>query len=132
MLRGEPAAEQCVVMNNVGFLNSTSYATLPTWQAASTQDANSVVTAPVFNSTTDLHLIPGSNVLLNNLGTPIAAVTTKVADLPTPLQFQVPRVHGTRLRQTAISAADAVVALAAQKADGSWLVATLTARAAAK
>lgn len=63
---------------------------------------------------------------------PIAAVTTKVADLPTPLQFQVPRVHGTRLRQTAIIAADAVVALAAQKADGSWLVATLTARAAAK
>ncbi|MBL8002702.1 MAG: hypothetical protein JNL05_12150, partial [Flavobacteriales bacterium] len=64
--------------NNVGFLNSTSYATLPTWQAASTQDANSVVTAPVFNSTTDLHLIPGSNVLLNNLGTPIAAVTTDI------------------------------------------------------
>lgn len=57
--------------NNAGYFNSTSYASLAAWQAASSQDANSVATAPVFTSTTDLHLVTGLSVALNDLGTPI-------------------------------------------------------------
>ena len=54
----------------------TNYATLALWAAAVADDANSVEIAPVFVSASDLHLIPASNVSLDNLGTPIAAVTT--------------------------------------------------------
>lgn len=54
----------------------TNYATLALWAAAVADDANSVEITPVFVSATDLHLIPASNVSLDNLGTPIAAVTT--------------------------------------------------------
>jgi hypothetical protein len=52
------------------------------------QNANSTVIAPVFVSNSDLHLIPASNVTLNNLGTSLATVTDDidgdVRDVSTP------------------------------------------------
>jgi hypothetical protein len=64
--------------NNLARLNSTNYTTLAAWQAASSKDANSTTIAPVFVSSTDLHLIPTSNISLNNLGTPIPGITTDI------------------------------------------------------
>jgi trimeric autotransporter adhesin len=40
----------------IGRGNTTNYATLANWQAAMTQDANSISVNPVFNSLTDLHV----------------------------------------------------------------------------
>ncbi|MBL7773676.1 MAG: fibronectin type III domain-containing protein [Chitinophagaceae bacterium] len=62
--------------NNTGRFNATNYTTLAAWQTASAQDANSIETAPVFLSNTDLHLDLALNAGIDNLGTPIAAVTT--------------------------------------------------------
>ena len=62
---------------DIGFLTSNRV-TLANWQTATGQDANSVNIAPVFVSSTDLHLVPASNLALNDLGTPIAAVTTDI------------------------------------------------------
>lgn len=39
------------------------------------QNANSVNLLPVFTSASDLHLVPASNTLLNDLGTPVAVTT---------------------------------------------------------
>jgi|GEM_PF-1594490 len=39
------------------------------------QNANSVNISPVFTSASDLHLVPASNTLLNDLGTPVAMTT---------------------------------------------------------
>ncbi len=64
--------------NNVGRFNATNYATLAAWQAATSQDANSVSIAPVFTSDTDLHLPAASNISLFDLGTPIGGVTTDI------------------------------------------------------
>ena len=61
----------------VGF-QTAAQATLANWQAATTQDANSIAIAPVFVSATDLHLDIANNGLLNNLGTPIAGITTDI------------------------------------------------------
>ncbi len=41
-------------------------------------NANSKNIQPVFTSATDLHLVPLSNITLNNLGTPIAGITTDI------------------------------------------------------
>ncbi|HNP55085.1 MAG TPA: hypothetical protein PKK69_10705, partial [Ferruginibacter sp.] len=41
----------------IGFMLTTSYATLANWQSATGQDANSVNIIPNFTSTTDLHLL---------------------------------------------------------------------------
>ncbi|MBK9105940.1 MAG: hypothetical protein IPL92_15550 [Saprospiraceae bacterium] len=46
--------------NNVGRLNSLNYATLALWQAASSVDANSLESDPVFNSSTNLIPFTGS------------------------------------------------------------------------
>jgi hypothetical protein len=44
-------------------------------QAGFGGNANSVVTLPVFVSTTDLHLVAGSNAAVDNKGTPVAVTT---------------------------------------------------------
>ncbi|HMS99282.1 MAG TPA: BNR-repeat neuraminidase N-terminal domain-containing protein [Saprospiraceae bacterium] len=59
-----------------GQILTTGSTLLSDWQTATTKDANSVSINPVFTSATDLHLIPESNITLNNLGTPVALVTT--------------------------------------------------------
>ncbi|MGI4875453.1 MAG: T9SS type A sorting domain-containing protein [Janthinobacterium lividum] len=53
------------------------YATLALWQAATGQEANSVSVDPQFTQTTTVpyNLTPG-NIALNNVGTPLAGVTT--------------------------------------------------------
>lgn len=61
---------------NVGFIGGSARPTLADWQAATTQDANSVAVDPLFVSPTNLHLQAGSPVL--NLGTPIATVTDDI------------------------------------------------------
>jgi hypothetical protein len=55
-------------------------ATLAAWRTTYTpnQDANSMTVAPVFVSPTDLHLVPASNALLNDLGTTVPGVTTDI------------------------------------------------------
>jgi hypothetical protein len=61
--------------NIIGKIGGTNYTTLAAYKTASSSEANSVNIDAVFTSTTDLHLIPNSNVALNNLGTPIAVTT---------------------------------------------------------
>jgi hypothetical protein len=67
-------------MNFVGLLSTTvaatDYASLATWQAAASADANSISIAPVFTSATNLHLVPASNLTLDNKGIAIAGITT--------------------------------------------------------
>lgn len=62
----------------IGQIAATGSANLAAWQTATGKDANSVSITPVFTTSTDLHLIPLSNISLNNLGTPIASVTTDI------------------------------------------------------
>jgi hypothetical protein len=66
------------VTNNIGRFNAVNHTTLAAWQTATGQEANTINVEPVFVSTTDLHLVPASNFLLDNFGTPIAAVTTDI------------------------------------------------------
>ncbi|GEP52266.1 hypothetical protein FNO01nite_29380 [Flavobacterium noncentrifugens] len=61
----------------VGFLGSDR-ASLANWKTATGKDANSVYILPVFTSATDLHLPAASNTTLDNLGTPLAAITTDI------------------------------------------------------
>ena len=59
--------------NNAG----TSYATLADWTLATGKDSHSVEVAPVFVAPTDLHLVAGSNPIIQTTpGTPIASVAT--------------------------------------------------------
>ncbi|MGV3697849.1 T9SS type A sorting domain-containing protein [Flavobacterium sp.] len=61
--------------NNAG----TSYATLADWTAATSRDSNSIEVAPVFVAPNDLHLLAGSNPVIEATpGTPIASVTTDI------------------------------------------------------
>ncbi|MEO7482114.1 MAG: T9SS type A sorting domain-containing protein [Ferruginibacter sp.] len=64
----------------IGQIAATGQATLAGWQTATGQDANSVNIQPYFVSTTDLHLDPlnAGNLPLDNLGTPIAGITTDI------------------------------------------------------
>jgi hypothetical protein len=62
---------------NLGFIGSDR-ADLVAVQAGFGGNTNSKNVAPVFTSVTDLHLVPASNVYLDNLGTPIAAVTVDI------------------------------------------------------
>ena len=62
---------------NLGFIGSNR-ATLANIQAGFGGNLNSVSINPVFTSATDLHLVPASNQLLNDLGTPIAGITTDI------------------------------------------------------
>jgi hypothetical protein len=59
---------------NIGSIGTTFYNTLATWQAASGKDANSRDFDPGFASPTDLHISTSS--AIDNLGTPVAGVTT--------------------------------------------------------
>ncbi len=61
-----------------GQIAATGSTDLTAWQTATGKDANSVSILPVFTSPTDLHLIPASNLTLDNLGTPIASVTVDI------------------------------------------------------
>jgi len=65
-------------LNVLGIYGGTDRATLANWQAATSQDAHSVNTPAVFTSGTDLHLVPASNPTLDNLGTPVAGITTDI------------------------------------------------------
>ncbi len=62
---------------NLGFIGSAR-ATLANIQAGFGGNLNSVSINPVFTSSTDLHLVPASNSSLNDLGTPIAGITTDI------------------------------------------------------
>ncbi|MFN8299201.1 MAG: PKD domain-containing protein, partial [Chitinophagales bacterium] len=64
--------------NYIGRIAGNSHATLAAWQTAAAGDANSKNIMPNFASTTDLHLVPGLNISLNNLGTSIAGTTTDI------------------------------------------------------
>jgi hypothetical protein len=63
-------------LNFVGLVGATDYATLGDWRTGTSQDANSVSINPVFVSAINLHLVPASNGLLDNKGTPITGITT--------------------------------------------------------
>ena len=56
----------------------TRYASLADWQAGTTQDSHSISIIPAFVSTSDLHIVPDSNIALDNLGLPIADVGTDI------------------------------------------------------
>ncbi|MEZ5425308.1 MAG: Calx-beta domain-containing protein [Pyrinomonadaceae bacterium] len=66
---------------NVGFLTSAQ-ATLPEWQAATMQDANSLAVDPVFVSATDLHIQMGSPMI--GAGVAIPAITDDFDGDPRP------------------------------------------------
>ncbi len=72
----------------VGGSGGTFYTTLATWQAAVTQDVNSLNILPNFLSATNLHLVATSNCGLDGAGTPIAGITTdydaQTRDVTTP------------------------------------------------
>lgn len=62
------------IAQNVGFLTS-GRATLANWQAATSQDARSISVAPVFVSSTDLHLTT-ANCGIDGRGVPVAGITS--------------------------------------------------------
>lgn len=62
----------------VGGSGGTFHLALADWQTAVTQDANSLAVSPNFSSASDLHLVPETNVALNNFGTPIVGVTLDI------------------------------------------------------
>jgi hypothetical protein len=63
------------ILGNIGGVDQT---TMGAFTTAFGGNANSVNIAPVFTSTTDLHLPPASNATLDNLGQFIATVTTDI------------------------------------------------------
>lgn len=62
----------------IGQIGTSGQTTLAAWQAASTQDANSLNVAPVFVSNTDLHLQPTGNDAWMNQGLYISAAGTDI------------------------------------------------------
>ncbi|MEI6765541.1 MAG: GEVED domain-containing protein [Bacteroidota bacterium] len=67
------------VQGVLGYFAAADQTSLGAWQAATSQDAQSISADPAFTSLTDLHTF--SN-LINNLGTPIGAVTTDIDGQP--------------------------------------------------
>ena len=63
---------------NVGFIGGSAKATLASWQAATGQDASSIAANPQFVSTTDLHIASPGFSPVENVGTPLAAVTVDI------------------------------------------------------
>lgn len=61
----------------VGYLSSDR-TTLANWQSATGKDGSSQSIAPVFISSTDLHMDPGANATLDNLGVAISGITTDI------------------------------------------------------
>ncbi len=78
-----PTANTQMAHGGIG-TSSTTYTavnTLADWKTSFTpnQDANSTGSIePVFVSATDLHLVPGANALIDNLGTPITGVNLDI------------------------------------------------------
>jgi trimeric autotransporter adhesin len=72
------------------YIGTTNTVTSPTdritfadWKTATSQDANSVSTNPIFNSTTDLHLQQNNgNYSLDNKGIPITTINNDVENFP--------------------------------------------------
>ncbi|MFN8299023.1 MAG: PKD domain-containing protein [Chitinophagales bacterium] len=64
--------------NYIGRIGSNNYATLAAFQTASGGDANSKNIMPNFVSSTNLHMVAGLNISLNNLGTTIGGITTDI------------------------------------------------------
>ncbi|MFN8246396.1 MAG: GEVED domain-containing protein [Ferruginibacter sp.] len=69
---------QVANLTNSGFSTYNTITGMASWNAASGQDLNSLNVTPVFTSATDLHLVPASNIPLNNKGTFIATVTDDI------------------------------------------------------
>ena|GEM_PF-281273 len=63
---------------HVGRVGTTDYTTLAAWQGFTGQDANSENVNPVFTSNTDLHLVAGSNPLLEGGGVSVPEVTDDI------------------------------------------------------
>ncbi|MFT3908121.1 MAG: T9SS type A sorting domain-containing protein [Ferruginibacter sp.] len=55
-----------------GMIGTTAYGSLAAWKTITGKDVASINVTPVFVSSTDLHLVPASNPLLNNAALPIA------------------------------------------------------------
>jgi trimeric autotransporter adhesin len=67
------------IVGRVGSLSAgTPLTTLVNWQTETGRDANSVNVLPIFVSSSDLHLVAGSNPLLEDAALPLAAVTTDI------------------------------------------------------
>ena len=62
---------------HMGYLGGNRTA-LANWKSATSQDLKSVNILPTFVSATDLHIAPESNADFDNLGTPIATVTSDI------------------------------------------------------
>ncbi|HRO43560.1 MAG TPA: hypothetical protein PL009_12055, partial [Flavipsychrobacter sp.] len=96
-------------VNHVGFF-STNFSTLANWQGANSSawDQNSIAVDPMFANAIGGNLTP-TNSLLDNLGTPLATVTTDfngvTRNVVTPdigaLEFSVPPCGGTPTPGTA-------------------------------
>ncbi len=63
---------------NLSFMAAASQTNMASLVAAFGQNASSQNLAPVFNGINDLHLIPSSNTMLDNTGTPIAGITIDI------------------------------------------------------
>lgn len=70
------------------------------------------------------------DVSFQELQKPIQTYETTIGKAKVPVTIQLPRVAGTRLRQTAVLGRGALVVLATQKVDGDWIVAQVRANAA--
>ncbi|MGC4042129.1 MAG: T9SS type A sorting domain-containing protein [Flavobacterium sp.] len=88
--------------NNAG----TSYATLADWTAATSRDSNSIEVAPVFVAPTNLHLVAGSNSIIEATpGLPIASVTTDMDCNPRSATTPAIGAHEINVSGYSISAA---------------------------
>ena len=68
------------------------------------------------------------DVTVQEVEQPIAEFQATVGPLKTPVTIQLPRVTGARFEQTAVLAPGAMIVVATQKVDGSWLLATVRAK----
>ncbi|MDO8999366.1 MAG: T9SS type A sorting domain-containing protein [Bacteroidota bacterium] len=62
----------------MGYINATQQLNIPAMQASFGGNLNSQNTAPAFTSIGDLHLVPATNALLDNTGTPIVGITVDI------------------------------------------------------
>lgn len=66
----------------LAYINSTQVPNLSSWQSWYAGNLNSVNIAPVFTSSLDPHLVPGSNTALDNLGTPTLGIVSDIDNQP--------------------------------------------------
>ena len=67
-----------VIGRTNGLAAGTTHTALSNWQTETGRDLNSASVLPTFVSTTDLHLVAGSNPLLEDQGAVIASVTSDI------------------------------------------------------